>query len=84
MINAQVGLHVRPGALFVLTANKFESKIMVSNITIGSPLKDGKKVISILSLRVKQGNEIHIEADGPDADNTIRTLKKLVDNNFNE
>jgi multiphosphoryl transfer protein len=84
VINTQVGLHARPGAMFVMAANKFESNILVSNVTIGSPLKNAKSVISILSLRIKQGCEIHIEADGPDAEGAVKALKQLVDSNFGE
>jgi phosphotransferase system HPr (HPr) family protein len=84
VVHTKVGLHAKPGALFVMAANKFESKIKISNLTIGSPLKDAKSVVSILSLRIKQGCEIHIEAEGPDAENAINTLQKLVESNFGE
>ena len=84
VVNNKVGLHARPGALFMMTANKYQSQILVSNLTSGHTGKNGKSIASILSLGIKQGHEILIDADGPDAPAAIEALKNLVNSNFGE
>ncbi|MCE1253634.1 MAG: HPr family phosphocarrier protein [Anaerolineae bacterium] len=84
VVNNKVGLHARPGALFMMMANKYQSTILISNLTAGRMEKNGKSIASILSLGIKQGHEILIDADGPDAIVAIEALKNLVNNNFGE
>lgn len=83
-VDNEVGLHARPAALFVRTANKYQSKIMVKNVTRNSKLVSAKSILSVLTLAVSCGHEIYIEADGPDADSAIAELKQLVESNFPE
>jgi phosphotransferase system HPr (HPr) family protein len=84
VITHPAGLHARPASLFVQTASKFTSEISVQNLTIKSKQVNAKSIISILTLGVMQGHQIEITAKGDDADESIRTLKTLIDNNFDE
>lgn len=71
------GLHARPAALFVQAANRFGS-----SITIGCKGKNGnaKSILALLALGAKQGDEVVIKADGPDASDAVSALVELVRN----
>jgi phosphotransferase system HPr (HPr) family protein len=79
-----VGLHARPATLFVKSANKFQSKITVKNVSTDSKFIDAKSIISILTLGVQKGHQIQVTATGVDADEALRSLTELVESNFGE
>lgn len=81
VIKNKIGLHARPAALFVQTANKFKSDIIVE--------KDGEKVnaksiLGILSLGAEKGVHIAIEAKGKDGKKAIQEFKRLIEDKFGE
>jgi phosphotransferase system HPr (HPr) family protein len=76
-----VGLHARPAALFVQTAQKFDSEIIVRK---GNLQANGKSMLSILALSIVKGSEITIDAQGSDSDKALVTLGNLVKSNFGE
>jgi phosphotransferase system HPr (HPr) family protein len=84
MVNHPVGLHARPAAQFVQTANQFEAQITVANKTKESDPVNAKSILSILTLGVHQGYEIEITADGSDEENALEVLEQLVADNFGE
>jgi phosphocarrier protein FPr len=84
IVNHSVGLHARPAAQFVKTANEFASQITVANVTKESDPVDAKSILSVLTLGVHQGYEIEITADGSDANDALEALKLLVEDNFGE
>jgi len=74
-IKNKQGLHARPAALFVQTANKFDSVITV--------IKDkeevnGKSIMGILMLGAEKDSVIVIRAEGMDAESALEELEKLV------
>lgn len=75
------GLHARPADLFVKIANRFESEIEV--VKDGERV-DGKSILAILTLVALQGTELFIEARGRDADEALRALVDLVEQDFAE
>lgn len=79
-----VGLHARPASLFVQTANKYNSKINVKNVSTSGESVDAKSIISILTLGVLKNHEILIEADGEDEVEAVQALTTLVNTNFGE
>ncbi len=76
------GLHARPAALFVKTAGKFQSTILVNNVTRDCKPVSAKSILAVLTQGVISGHEIHIEADGPDAQEAIAGLQQLIETNF--
>ncbi len=74
-VKNKVGLHARPAALFVQTANKFNSSI---NVICNEISADGKSIIGILMLGANQGTTIIIKAEGEDAQLAIAELEKLL------
>ncbi len=83
-VKHKVGLHARPASLFVQTANKFSSKIIVKNLTTKGDFVDAKSIIMVLTLGVMKDHEVSIQADGIDADAALSALKLLIESNFGE
>lgn len=73
------GLHARPAAIFVKTASKLSSDI---SIVYNGVSVNGKSIIGIMSLGAFNGEEITIQATGSDEEVAVKTLSKLVENNF--
>lgn len=80
-IRNALGLHARPAALFVQTANRFRSDVTVGK---GRQKVNGKSIMGIMTLAVQQGSTITIRVEGTDAENAMAELAKLIDNNFGE
>ena len=78
-INAESGLHARPANMFIKTASEFKSAIKVAKE--GKEV-DGKRLLAIMTLGVRQGESITITADGEDEKEAIAALEKLVENDF--
>jgi len=75
------GLHARPAMRFVELANRYASKIEVSN---GVLVVDAKSIMSVMRLAATKGTVLRIVADGPDADAAAGALVELVDNGFGD
>ena len=75
------GLHARPAALFVRTAQRFKANI---ELECGGHEADAKSILSVLSLGVNQGMSFTIRADGPDATEALDAICSLVASNFEE
>jgi len=73
-INYDLGLHARIAAKFVEVTNKYAASIYIRS---GESLIDGKSIMGILSLGVKQGNCITVEVDGSDEALMIEDLETL-------
>lgn len=81
MLKNETGLHARPASVFVKEASKFTSDVKV--------IKDGKEynaksIMGILSMGAGKGDLITVQAQGSDAEEAVKTLIKLVNDNFNE
>ncbi|KAA3636985.1 MAG: HPr family phosphocarrier protein [Calditrichaeota bacterium] len=77
----KLGLHARPSALLVTTANKFESEI---HFTKDGLRVNGKSIMGVMMLAAEQGSEIIIEADGNDEEAAVEALTEVVTSGFNE
>ncbi|MFH1062399.1 MAG: HPr family phosphocarrier protein [Candidatus Omnitrophota bacterium] len=75
IIQNKTGLHARPAAVFVQLANKFDSEVTVKK---GKQKVNGKSIMGILMLAAGQGQEIIIIAEGPDAENAVLELEKIL------
>lgn len=74
-VMSEGGLHARPASLLVSKATQFESEIMLQK---GEKKSNAKSILNIMALSIKQGDEIRIEASGPDEEAAIATLTELV------
>lgn len=83
-IEHEAGLHARPLALFVKTAKAFQSDVRVENITSGKGPVNGKSPLNLMLLTVQRGHQIRIQADGPDSEELVAALNRLIAANFEE
>lgn len=83
-IHHPAGLHARPLAQFVRTAQRFQSNIQVENVTTHKGPRNGKSPLNLMLLAVTDGQEVRIVAEGPDADQAINALRGLITGGFEE
>jgi multiphosphoryl transfer protein len=84
IVSNRLGLHARPAAQFVGTAARFQSRILVQNLTRNTQLVRGDSINQVTTLGVRQGHELVITATGSDADEALAALQALFVNNFGE
>jgi phosphotransferase system HPr (HPr) family protein len=82
LVQAEVGLHARPAAVFVKQAGQFACEIRIRNCTSGSSWVDAKSILGVLTLGVEKNHEIEMEAEGSDEQAAIDALTALVRSNF--
>lgn len=81
VIGNKLGLHARPAALFVRTANRFESEITLQK---GKHKVNGKSIMGVMMLAAGHGSRLTIRIVGPDAERAMAEIEKLLNNNFGE
>lgn len=79
-----LGLHARPAMQFVDVANTFQSQITVYRDGPDPVTADGKSVMQMIILEATQGTPLRVEAAGPDAEQAVAELAKLVEAKFGE
>lgn len=79
VITDPVGIHARPAGELVAEAKKY-----ASNITIKANGKSAgaKKLIMLMGLGVKKGDEIEVEAEGADEDAAAAGLEAFLKANL--
>ncbi|MDA8351625.1 MAG: HPr family phosphocarrier protein [Firmicutes bacterium] len=80
-ISNETGLHARPAALLVKEAGKFECSIKL--VKEGKEV-DAKSLLGVMSLSVRQGEEITLRAEGDDAEQAVKTLRQLIESGLGE
>lgn len=80
-VKNQVGLHARPATFFIQKANEYKSSIWVEK---EERRVNAKSLLGVLSLGIVGGITIRIIADGPDEEQAVEGLVKLVDSGFTE
>ena len=75
IIKNKQGLHARPAALFVQTANKFDCDITISK---GRVKVNGKSIMGIMMLEAGKGSKVTIVAKGEKAEEAVKELEALL------
>ncbi len=75
------GLHARPAMQFVEVANRYNSRIDVSN---GALTVDAKSIMSVMRLAATKGTVLKIVCDGEDAEQAVAELVELIESGFGE
>ena len=74
------GLHARPAAAFVRAAGRFgDADIALWNLTAGRGPADARSINAVITLGVRQGDEILLTASGPGAQAALDALARAVD-----
>ncbi len=81
VIQNKLGLHARPAALFVQTANRFKCDV---DVLKGRQKVNGKSIMGIMTLAAGIGTPITLRTAGEDASAAMAALQKLIDSNFGE
>jgi phosphocarrier protein len=76
-----LGMHARPAAEFVKTANRFRSQVSVRR---GDLTVNGKSIMGMMMLAAERGSTLVIATDGEDAAEALDALCDLVAAGFNE
>ena len=79
VLTNEEGLHARAAALFVRTANRFQSE---STLSLEGEEVNGKSIIGIMSLGAFEGEEITIKTEGSDEEEAMESLENLISSKF--
>ena len=77
----KLGVHARPAALFVKTANRFACEIFVEKD--GEKI-NGKSIMGLMMLAAGPGSKLMLHVKGADASQAIVELEALVNRKFDE
>lgn len=79
VITDEVGIHARPAGLLVKEAKKYASKVTIS---AGGKSADAAKLMAIMSMGVKKGDEVNVTVEGDDEDTAVTGLEKFFQDNL--
>lgn len=78
----KLGLHARAAAKFVSVANTFPCSISVGRDA--NTLCNGKNIMSVMMLAASKGTQLHISAEGEQAEQALSALQALIADYFSE
>src|SRR5437870_11082165 len=81
MVANKLGIHARPAAMFVKTANRFNCEIFVEK---DGERVNGKSIMGLMMLAAGPGSKLTITAEGPDAARALAELEALMHRKFDE
>lgn len=74
-----LGIHARPAGLIVKLAGGFKSTITIDN---GAKKADAKRIMAVMSMGVKQGQEVTVTVEGEDEDAAMAALETFFKENL--
>jgi phosphocarrier protein len=78
----KLGIHARPAASFVKTANRFHCEIFVEK---DGEKVNGKSIMGLMMLGAEKGTQLKLRCFGSeDAEECLRSLTALVQGKFGE
>ena len=77
----KLGIHARPAAMFVKTANRFECDVFVEK---DGERINGKSIMGLMMLAAGPGSKLTVHADGADAARALSELDALLKRKFDE
>jgi phosphocarrier protein len=80
-ISNKLGIHARPAAMFVKTANRFACEIFVEK---NGEKINGKSIMGLMMLAAGPGSKLILHVRGADAQAAILELEALVKRKFDE
>lgn len=72
------GLHARPASNFAKQAMTYKCNV---NLVVGDKTVNGKSVLSIMSLGIKQGTTVTVQCDGEDSEKALNELVGILKEN---
>lgn len=80
-VRNRAGIHARPAALIVKTANKFEANLFIEK---DSMRINGKSIMGIITLGASFKTDLKIITEGPDEIPASEAIVELFENRFEE
>src|SRR5215472_13956969 len=77
----KLGIHARPAAMFVKTANRFSCDIFVEK---DGEKVNGKSIMGLMMLAAGPGSKLTVHAQGHDASQALAELETLFKQKFDE
>ncbi len=81
LVSNKLGIHARPAALFVKTANRFNCDIFVEK---DGEKVNGKSIMGLMMLAAGPGSTLTVHAAGHDASQALAELETLINRKFDE
>lgn len=79
VITDEQGIHARPAGLFVKDAAACECSVTIGK---GGKEVDAKRILGVMSLGVKKGEEITLKTDGADEEAAMEKLSTFLKENL--
>ena len=79
VITDEVGIHARPAGILVKEAKKYASKI---TINAGGKSADATRLMAIMGMGVKKGDEVTVSVEGDDEDTVVAEMEKFFKENL--
>ena len=80
-VSNKLGIHARPAAMFVKTANRFSCDIFVEK---DGEKVNGKSIMGLMMLAAGPGSKLTVHAQGHDASQALAELETLIKRKFDE
>ena len=77
----KLGIHARPAALFVKTANRFTCTILVAK---DGEQVNGKSIMGLMMLAAGPGSKLTINCEGEDCQQALDEIDALIKRKFDE
>jgi phosphocarrier protein len=81
VVSNKLGIHARPAALFVKTANRFACEVFVEK---DGEIVNGKSIMGLMMLAAGPGSKLMIQAEGEDAAKAVVEIEALLRRKFDE
>jgi len=81
LVANKLGIHARPAAMFVKTANRFSCDIFVEK---DGEKVNGKSIMGLMMLAAGPGSKLTVHAHGQDASQALTELETLIKRKFDE
>ncbi len=81
LVANKLGIHARPAAMFVKTANRFHCDIFVEK---DGEKVNGKSIMGLMMLAAGPGSTVTVHAQGQDAPQALAELETLLKRKFDE
>ena len=81
VVTNKLGIHARPAAMFVKTANRFDCDIFVEK---DGERVNGKSIMGLMMLAAGPGSKLMVFAEGEDAPRAVVELEALLKRKFDE
>jgi len=80
-IKNRAGIHARPAAMLVQTANEFSCNIYLEK---DGDQVNGKSIMGIITLGAGYNTTLTIQAEGEDEEEAVNTIARLFETKFEE